>query len=288
MVQTNDGNNDKDSNDDDSNDDDNIADDDNTYLVMEAGTNTCVDGYQRLASATKCESYADYRSISYGGPGSFNAYPKGCFLYTDTDNNEIYYNTADGNLGRDTAKPICKPLSSPWSSTPSSKPSISVLPTPSPTSTPSSVFDTYLVMEAGANKCVDWYQRLASATKCKSYADYRDIHYFDTINYNTHPKGCVLDTHYNDIYFNTADGNLGQDTAKPICKPLSSPWSWTPSSKPSISVLTTPPPTFTPSSVFDTYLVMQAGTNKCVDGYQRLASATKCESFADYRSISYG
>merc|ERR1740124_1489658 len=268
MVQTNDGNNDKDSNDDDSNDDDNIADDDNTYLVMEAGTNTCVDGYQRLASATKCESYADYRSISYGGPGSNNAYPKGCFLYTDTDYYLIYYNTADGNLGQDAAKPICKPLSSPWSSTPSSKPSISVLPTPSPTSTPSSVFDTYLVMEAGTNKCVDGYQRLASATKCKSYADYRGISYYGTVNYNGVPKGCVLYTIDNlpaYIYFNTADGNSVWDTAKPICKPLSSPWSWTPSSKPSISVLPTP------SSVFDTYLVMEAGTNKCVDGYQRLA-----------------
>merc|ERR1740124_866308 len=230
MVQTNDGNNDKDSNDDDSNDDDNIADDDNTYLVMEAGTNTCVDGYQRLASATKCESYADYRSISYGGPGSNNAYPKGCFLYTDTDYYLIYFNTADGNLGQDTAKPICKPLSSPWSSTPSSKPSISTpsptskpsISTPSPTSTPSSsVFDTYLVMEAGTNKCVDGYQRLASATKCESYADYRSISYGGLGIFYAYPKGCFLYTEsYTDtddigIYYNTADGNLGRDTAKP-------------------------------------------------------------------------
>merc|ERR1740124_1049768 len=225
MVQTNDGNNDKDSNDDDSNDDDNIADDDNTYLVMEAGTNTCVDGYQRLASATKCESYADYRGTSYDGTGSDNAYPKGCVLYTYNNlPSYIYFNTADGNLGQDTAKPICKPLSSPWSSTPSSKPSISVLPTPSPTSTPSSVFDTYLVMEAGTNKCVDGYQRLASATKCELYADYRSISYGGTGNKNAFPKGCFLysDTDYYLIYYNTADGNLGQDTAEPICKPLSS------------------------------------------------------------------
>merc|ERR1740124_1855187 len=236
MVQTNDGNNDKDSNDDDSNDDDNIADDDNTYLVMEAGTNTCVDGYQRLASATKCESYADYRSISYYGTVNYNDVTKGCVLYTYNNLPAyIYFNTADGNSVWDTAKPICKPLSSLWSWTPSSKPSISVLPTPS------SVFDTYLVMEAGTNKCVDGYQRLASATKCESYADYRSISYGGLGSFNAYPKGCFLytDTDYYLIliYYNTADGNLGQDTAKPICKPLSSPWSSTPSSKPSISVL---------------------------------------------------
>merc|ERR1740124_595121 len=225
MVQTNDGNNDKDSNDDDSNDDDNIADDDNTYLVMEAGTNTCVDGYQRLASATKCESYADYRSISYYGTVNYNDVTKGCVLYTYNNLPAyIYFNTADGNSVWDTAKPICTPLSSPWSSTPSSKPSISVLPTPLPTSTPSSVFDTYLVMEAGTNKCVDGYQRLASATKCESYADSRGISYFGTASDNAFPKGCVLytDTDDNGIYYNTADGNLGRDTAEPICKPLSS------------------------------------------------------------------
>ena len=48
------------------------------YLVMEAGTNYCADGYAQLTSAAKCEMYADNTDgLTYEYSGSWTDSPKG-------------------------------------------------------------------------------------------------------------------------------------------------------------------------------------------------------------------
>jgi len=125
-------------------------------------------------------------------------------------------------------------------------------------------------MEGGTNHCADGYTGLTTADQCVAYAEYRGLPYVYAFTDIIYPKGCYINN--NQLLFNEHPTGSSNGDRRPICEPLSSSWSSTPSGA----------PTFAP------YLVMEGGTNHCADGYTGLTTADQCVAYAEYRGLSYG
>jgi len=126
----------------------------------------------------------------------------------------------------------------------------------------------YEVMPPDTNGCkYDGYEDL-TAQQCEVYAAFRheDIPYGGVSQWSDEPKGC----HINEciVYFNTDDTGARNINSAPMCKR---------------SISNALPPQTNPES----YLVMDARTNRCTDGSEPVTPA-ECYMYTCFTNRPYG
>jgi len=150
----------------------------------------------------------------------------------------------------------------------------------------------FRVMKSGTNSCADGYEDVPSAKRCEEYATFSMIPFEGNVNYGSFPTGCYIEG-LSSVHFNTNPIGFGAVNSKPVCQPITSDWSSSPSSAPSDShapTTTTQAPSSSsqPSHYIDTYVLMPAGGNWCEDGFEKLLDLTECEAYATHHDLIYG